>query len=247
MNKKMTWLGAALLAVMTTFAANAQAAVGNPSRLNIDVAVNAQLSVSVNGVNSSTYTSASWNTGTPNELLIAASSTTVINDSNVTEKWSLSSNANSINVLGNAEQWTMQTSSAPSLPGADQFALQAVFGSSNTVAGGCPAGGAANWDNGNIAPLITTGLQQYTTTRFADTALTNAGGLHTPDVGGSGNMLKTAKMTLITRAFFKFWATHSAPPAGTYEMRWKERAAAVASRTFVAGPAAATRTMSRRG
>ena len=190
---------AVALLVVCMSARRADAAVGNPSRLNIDVAVNAQLSVSVNGVNSSTYTSASWNTANANELLVAGSSTTVINDSNVVEKWNLSSNANSINVLGNATQWAMQTSSAPTLPGADQFALQAVFGSSNTVAGGCPASGAANWQNGNIAPLITTSLQQYTSTRFADTALQNLGGLHTPDVTASGNMLSNGKRVLCWR------------------------------------------------
>ena len=199
--ERISRAGPGLAAALLMLAGGARAAVGNPSTLNIDVSVTAQLSVSVNGVQKSTYSNAgtAWNTGTPNQELVATSSTTVVNDSNVVEKWNLSSNAQSINVLGNAAQWTMQASTSPALPSADQFALQAVFGSSNTAAGSCPGVGAATWQNGNIAPLITTSLQQYTLTRFADPTLVNAGGLNTPDNTGTGNMLSSTKRVLCWR------------------------------------------------
>jgi hypothetical protein len=153
-------LGAALGVLLLGLCTAAKAAVGTPSRLNIDVAVTASLSVSVNGVQSSTYSGVNWNTNNANQELVAASSTTVVNDSNVIEKWNLSTNAQSINTLGNPTQWTLVTSTAPALPSSDQFALQAVFGSSNTASGACPGVGAASWNNGPVAPPITTALQQ---------------------------------------------------------------------------------------
>jgi hypothetical protein len=192
-----TWLAA--LGAVAMLGTQARAAVGNPSRLNIDVAVTASLSVSVNGVQSSTYVGVNWNTNNANQELVALASTTVTNDSNVVEKWNLSTNAQSINTLGNPEQWTLASSTSPALPGVDGFALQAVFGSSNTVAGGCPGVGASSWQNGTVAPLLTSALQQYTATRFADGTLTNAGGLSTPDVSASGNMVAATKRVLCWR------------------------------------------------
>ena len=93
--RKMTATGLALLALGWLGVGSAQAA--NPAYLNIDVAVVANLSVAVNGVTSSTDTSASWNTATPNQALASASSATVTNNSGAqTEKWALSTNAKSI-------------------------------------------------------------------------------------------------------------------------------------------------------
>jgi hypothetical protein len=91
----------------------------------------------------------------------------------LSETWWLSTNATSLDaVAGGGQTWTLGTSTAP-LPGADTFALQAVFGSSMTAS--CPIAGASEWDNGATAPLLTSSLAQYTSTAFADAAL-NTGG-----------------------------------------------------------------------
>lgn len=198
MNAK-AWKKAALAVLALCLSGAAKAAVGTPSNLNIDVAITASLSVSVNGVQSSTYSGVNWNTSNANQELVAASSTTVVNDSNVVEKWALSTNVKSINTLGNPAQWTLKTSTSPALPSADEFAVQAVFGSSNTASGGCPGVGAATWNNGPMAPPLTTAQQLYTSTRFADTSLTTGGGLATPDVTATGSMLAAGKRVLCWR------------------------------------------------
>src|SRR5438270_8952014 len=126
---------------------------GNEAHLDLDVTIAGSLSVSVSAANSSTQTLA-WNSSNANEELVAAASATVTNDSGgLTERWALSTNAQSINTAGNAPSWTLVTSTSPALPGADQFALQAVFGSSNTAAGACPGVGAADWNDGSAKPL----------------------------------------------------------------------------------------------
>ncbi|MBI3553004.1 MAG: hypothetical protein HY077_10860 [Elusimicrobia bacterium] len=180
--KKAAWAALGLLSLALGLGVQrAQAAAGNPSYLNIDVKVTASLSVAVNGVNSSTYGVVTWNTSTPNQEFTAGtqgSSVTVKNDSNVVEKWSLSTNANSINTTGAGTTWAVSASSADNVGitvGADAFAMQAVFGSSGTLAGSCPANGAGSWNNGNVAKLLTTSLQQYTDTVFADSTIGGAG------------------------------------------------------------------------
>src|SRR6476620_9915482 len=104
MTSKKRWAAGAILAAAWWMAAGrAQAAAGNPSYLNIDVTVNAQVSVAVNGVNSSTQTTLSWNTSSANQEFTAgtnASSATVKNDSAVAEKWYLSGSTNSVNTSG---------------------------------------------------------------------------------------------------------------------------------------------------
>ena len=183
---KTKWLGAALLAV-AGLAGSAQAAgVGSPSYLNIDVTITASKSVSVLGLNSSTDTSTSWN-ATPNLAVVAPTTTTVVNDSGVlSEGWKLSTNANSLDTTGGAQTWALSASSTS--VGADAFALQAVFGSSNTALGGCSA---SSWNNGTISPLLTSGAGvAYTAAVFADSALNAAGGLFAPDSGV--NMLANA-------------------------------------------------------
>lgn len=180
------WLFAAALACLPGRAA---AAVGSPSSLNIDVMIVGQVSVSVNSVNNSTYTAGLvWNTANANQELVAASSTTVTNDAAVSERWQLSAAGRSSNIAGNPESWNLIGSTAPALPGADQFAVQAVFGSSNTAAGGCPGVGDAAWNDGSAEPLAST-TKLYTTTRFAAPSLNAAGGLPGPDTGGTGYML----------------------------------------------------------
>jgi len=198
--RKKTWLGAGLIAALTWVGTQASAAVGNPSYLNIDVTVSAQLSVSVNGVNNSTYTGVNWNTANANQELVAASSTTVVNDSNVVEKWQLTAANRSSNIPGNAESWALVTSTHPTAPSTDQYAVQAVFGSSRTVAGGCPGVAAATWQNGTIAPLLNTASpKQYTSTQLADPTLNAEGAPYQPSVLSSGNMFAGHQRTLCWR------------------------------------------------
>ena len=166
-----------MLAVLG-LAGSANAGVGSPSYLNIDVTITATKSVSVLGLNSSTDTSTSWN-GTPNLAVVAPTTTTVVNDSGIlSEGWKLSTNANSIDTTGGGQTWALTASSTT--VGADAFALQAVFGSSNTVSAGCTA---SSWNNGTISPLLTTTAVAYTATTFADSALAAGGGLFAPDSG----------------------------------------------------------------
>ena len=171
------WSGAALLA-LAALCGRAEAGVGSPSYLNIDVTVSASKSVSVSGAASSTDTTTSW-TGTPNQAVAPTSTVTVQNDSGVlTEGWQLSTNANSLST--SAQTWARATST--SSVGADQFAVQAVFGSSNTTT--CAS---ASWTDGAIAPPLTTSGVSYTSGgTFADSAL-NSNGRFNPDA--SNNLL----------------------------------------------------------
>ena len=159
--------------------------VGSRSYLNIDVTINANLSVSVNGANTSTTTFA-WDVSLGSTAFTnASSSVTVANDSgSQTERWRLSTTTNSIdNTGGGVQNWSLATSSTS--PGADKFAVQAVFGSSNTAVGGCPAPGAATWASDVEAPLLTVDPVTYTGTVFSAPALNNDGE-PTPD-GSSPN------------------------------------------------------------
>lgn len=169
-------LAGAALALALGQGRNALAA--SSATINLDVTILATLSVSVNALASSTETSINWDTGNPNQRIGAASTVTVRNDSGgLTERWALSTNPGSLNVGGGSDVWSLDTST-DTLPGADQYTVQAVFGSSNTLA--CPAGAASDWDQGYAKPL-TTGPQVYGSTGdnlFADPNLNNAG---TPD------------------------------------------------------------------
>ena len=165
------WLGAAVL--MSVLGIKAQAAgVGSPSYLNIDVTISASKSVSVIGAQSSTDTTTTW-TGQTNTL--APSTVAVRNDSGIiSEGWQLSTNANS---LTTGVAWARQSSSSALT--ADQFAVQAVFASSNTSS--CAS---MSVNSGTIAPPLTTVAQQYTNGGlYADTAL-GAGGAN-PDSGNN--------------------------------------------------------------
>jgi hypothetical protein len=168
-NKKL-WLGAAL-GVLALLGVKASAAgVGSPSYLNIDVTISASKSVSIVGLNVSSQ-STTW---TGQATLAAASTAAVRNDSGVlSEGWQLSTTANSIDATTGGAGWTIASSS--SNLAADNVAVQAVFGSSNTVLAGCPAAGAADWNSGTVAPPLTTTLQTYGPTLFADATLNNNG------------------------------------------------------------------------
>jgi hypothetical protein len=157
-----------------------RAAASSSATVNIEVTINAPLSVSINSLASSTDT-VTWNVAS-GERRLSGSSVTVTNDTGgLTEKWALSTNGNSIDTgLGGGApgSWTLSTSS--NSVGVNEFAVQAVFGSSNTAAGGCPAIGAADWDQ-TYAPALTTSPETYTSTIFADPNLQAGGGTHNPD------------------------------------------------------------------
>ena len=185
MNAKKTTMVWGLALGLLGMAAGAQAAATNPARLNINVTITQNLSVKVNAADTSTHT-VNWNTATANERLVSVATSTVLNDSGAqTERWQLSTNANSINTALGAQTWAVSSDS--STVGAEQFALQAVFGSSNTAAGGCPAFNAASWDLDTAAEITATPAT-YTSSLFADASLNNLGGTPNPDVAGNGRM-----------------------------------------------------------
>ena len=179
MNKtrKTWWLGAAALTLLG-IAGKAQAAT-NPAVLNIDVTVSAALSVQVNTAASSTQT-VTWSAGQTS--VVSPSSATVTNNSGIlSEKWKLSTNATSID-LGTNGTWAVQASTTA--VGIDQFALQAVFGSSNTLAGGCPIATSGDWNAASAAP-ITAAPTTYTSAALADASLAAGGGTPNPDDGAN--------------------------------------------------------------
>jgi hypothetical protein len=196
MNIKKTAWAALGLALAWTGATRAQAASNTTARLNIDVSITANLSVAVNNAVTSTQ-AVNWNTGTANQPLVSPATSTVLNDSGgQTERWQLSTNANSINTANNAEVWAVSTDSTS--VGANAFALQAVLGSSNTASGACPAAGATDW-NQTFANELSAAQQTYTSALFADSTLNTGGGLFNPDVAGSGRMFAAGKRALCWR------------------------------------------------
>ena len=190
-NKRL-WGALAAFLTMGVLATGAGAA--NPAQVNISVTITAAMSVSVDGVATSTRPH-TWS-GAPNDKFVnTASSITVLNDSLIlTEKWALSSNATSIPASGTG--WTLGASS--SAVGADTFALQAVFGSSNTADTGCLGAAAATWDDSAVAPLLTTTAETYTSTKFGSAELTAGGGSKDPDEA-SGDMYAGDKRVLCYR------------------------------------------------
>jgi hypothetical protein len=179
-----------------------RAAAASSATISIDVEIQANLSVSVDYAQSSTYAVA-WNTIAGNVKLVSQTTATVTNDSGgLTEKWALSTNAQTLPQTG-TDAWSIAASSDS--VGADQFAVQAVFGSSATAAGACPAGASADWDE-SFAPPLTTSPVSYTAQTFADSSLNAGGGggllLYNPDqtAGGSnGRMHNGAKRALCWR------------------------------------------------
>lgn len=168
-------------------------AYSSSATVSIDVVIQANLSVEVS-TDSSNFEASSTETFTWNTYLGStpftnntSSTVYVLNDSGgQTEDWGLSTNANSIDVTGNNETWAVATSSIS--PGSNKFAVQAVFGSSDTaVGGGCPAAGAAIWANGAEAPLLTQNVQTYTDSMFTDSGLSAGSGKTAPDDTPSNN------------------------------------------------------------
>ena len=180
-------LMAALAVLGTLTATKARAVATTTAYLNIDVTITSALSEKVDNLASSTYT-LTWN-GTANQKFVNdggadPSSATVTNDTGIlNERWLLATNAASINTAGNASTWAPSASSTTI--GADKFALQAVFGSSNTLSNGCLGSGAGTWDNSTAAPLLSTAQLMYTSTQLTGSTLTNNGGLAVPDNGAN--------------------------------------------------------------
>ena len=171
------WMFGMSLIVGAMWIGQGKAKAANPAVLNIDVTVTASLSVNVNGYASSTVTAGGWSP--TNTKLVSASSATVTNDSTgLTEKWALSTDTTSID-QGSAGVWTLLTSTL-SAPGNDQFALQAVFGSTNTTAGGCPIATSPDWNVAASTP-ISVNPQTYTNSVFADSSLSIGGASADPD------------------------------------------------------------------
>lgn len=169
--------------------------------VDIEVTIVGAMSVSIDDAGSSTHTT-SWNTSVPNMQLVSQGSSTVTNDAvGIAERWALSTNANSLNTVGNPESWTLVASTHPAAPGADEFALQAVFGSTNTASGGCPSVGAAAWDHGSAKPLTTTPTL-YTSQVFAAPSLALGGAKSEPDLtvgAADGLMFAGSKRALCWR------------------------------------------------
>jgi hypothetical protein len=195
MNMKTRTKAWGLALGLLAIASSARAVTTNPARLNIEVTITQNLSVVVNEVASSTQT-VPWNAANPNDRLVSPSSVTVRNDSGAqTERWQLSTNLNSIPASG-TDKWTVSGDSTA--VGSEQFALQAVFGSSNTASNGCPVFNSPDWDLA-MAEEVTDTPATYTSARFADPNLAAGGGTPNPDVAGSGRMLANSKRALCWR------------------------------------------------
>ena len=149
---------------LALFLTAGSALAANPSYLNIDVAITANISVAVNTVASSTQ-SFTWS-GAATQT--AASSATVKNDSLFFgSQWKLSTTANSWDSTTGAAGWTIAGSAA-----ADQLKLQAVFGPSG-FSGACTSG---SFGNATVAPaLSSTTPITYTASVLGDTTGLGAG------------------------------------------------------------------------
>ena len=175
------------------------ARAASSATVHVEVSILSALSVSVDASASSTQTVV-WNTAVPNQIFTSPSTATVTNDSGArTSRWALSTNAGSINLAGGPDAWALDASTG-TLPGPDQFAVQAVFGSSNTATLNCPNGAAADWEQG-FAPPLTALPVVYTSTVFADPSL-NDQGTPFPDItngGGDGRMHAGSRRALCWR------------------------------------------------
>jgi hypothetical protein len=175
MKMKMKMLGA-VVALLGLSAVSAQAGVGNPSYLNIDVTITNNLSVSVSGANKSTVTVA-W---TGQSTIVSAATAAVTNDSGyLSENWELTTTLRSWDSATGALNWTIAAT-----PAADQVMLQAVMGASTI--GNCTSG---QFSNGVIAPALTSATQTpFTQTVLADTLIGGGGVAAKPDNSTSNRM-----------------------------------------------------------
>jgi hypothetical protein len=167
--RKARWVAAALLLGALGLAGKASALPPETSAyLNIEITINATLSVTVDNVASSSYTT-NW-TGTPNQALASVSTATVTNNSTaLSEGWSLSTWGTTLDISGSGTQETWANANSTTSVGTNAFGVQAVFGSSATASGSCPAAAATDWANGAINPPLTTTAVPYTATTFSST------------------------------------------------------------------------------
>ena len=167
MRTKAKWTVAGLLALGASLG-GVRSWAGNTSataNLMIDVTVNANVSVIINSVVNSSVSVPSVTPG--GAAVISPSSSTVSNNgTGVTEFWKLSS-ANAIDSNTNGAGWTLASSTGTM----DQFALQALFISSNAAANDCTATvAAADWNQAYAAPLTATPVY-YRSSSYASGAM----------------------------------------------------------------------------
>src|SRR3569832_2017359 len=161
---KATALGAAVLALTALTATRAQAGVGNPSYLYIDVTITNALSVADNAAHTSTQTT-TWSGETA--LGATATAAVTIDTGYLAEKWELKTSAFSADVTNGATGWTIG-----SAPVVETVEVQTVFVSA--AATGCPLTTASEWSNALIAPPLTTSQVAYTSSLLADTSFSGA-------------------------------------------------------------------------
>jgi hypothetical protein len=180
--KKMKTRKKLILALAATLALGVGAAktalAGNPADLDLYVTFNGQLSVAVDGVGASSVTLQAYDDGTntlegnpyKNAYAAPVTSDTVTNNGSIVEQWELDASTQSGG--GNWELTDATGTAAPILsaqnqetcsgtcPGANQYAIQALFVSSNTTAGvygsgnDCIAVSSTAWDaNSSTIPV----------------------------------------------------------------------------------------------
>ena len=152
---------AAMLALGTVWTRPAQA-TATTSYMDIQVTFSCSLSVSVDGIQDSSYTTTAGNVA--NAFATPATSATVKNDSTcASAKWMISASTLSPAGQPTVAGWTLNnatgtthTESASACtavcPGAEQYSVQALFVSSNTLSGAyantsgaCPSMSSATW------------------------------------------------------------------------------------------------------
>jgi hypothetical protein len=193
--KAVAALGAFLaLGGLWTQRASAASVATNPANEDLLVTFTAALSVKIDGIQYSTRTLGPLSAG---QTSVPTSSATVTNDSaGLTEKFQLTTADVSTGAV--SPLWTVAPATGnvggglfcaanpgdPSCPGADAYALQALFISSANSAG-CPTNVTADWDlfKSTVAVTATT----YSTGYFADTSA----GFGNQN-GGTGNPDQTA-------------------------------------------------------
>lgn len=169
-------MGLALGAILALTASATQSSWANTTAdLDLNVTFNGQLSVAVDGNTGSTvalygYSASATTAGNPGANAYAApnDSDTVTNDGSIVERWEVDASTQSGG--GNWELTDATGTATPAnnslaqiacqgtCPTANQYAIQALFVSSNTAAGaygtsnGCPYLTASDW-NGNVSTV----------------------------------------------------------------------------------------------
>ncbi len=212
-----------ILAIAATLALGIgvkSARAANPADLDLWVTFSGQLSVAVDGTTPSSvtlygYSGSATTAGNPGSNAFAApvTSDTVTNDGSIVERWEVDASTQSGN--GNWELTDATGTAAPAnngqgqiacvgtCPGANQYAIQALFVSSMTAAGaygtanGCPYLTASDW-NGNVSTVPahtgfpslaanpTEDFSVYTSTELADPTINALGGNGYPDSSIAG-------------------------------------------------------------